>query len=149
MHLHSFYALDKTNRARIFVRSKLSPEITGERFDLHSRKNTTFSMRWRHLKKRYIIPVKRNHDKASLKITSYLTLDVLFYRKWLIKRGTLFKLGNWDWHHDSGGVCVCIVSIILIDELEEFFQIIHIFKKKQNFNYLKYNFVVFPVTVIS
>lgn len=95
MHLHSFYALDKTNRARIFVRSKLSPEITGERFDLHSRKNTTFSMRRRDLKKkRYIIPVKRNHDKASLKITSYLTLDVLFYRKLLIKRGTLFKLGN-------------------------------------------------------
>lgn len=100
----------------IFVRSKLSPEITGERFDLHSRKNTTFSMRRRDLKKRYIIPVKRNHDKASLKITSYLTLDVLFYRKWLIKRGTLFKLGNWDKHHDWGGACV-LVSIILIDGL--------------------------------
>lgn len=46
------------NKARIFARSKLSPEITGERFDLHSRKNTTFSMRRRDLKKKYIIPVK-------------------------------------------------------------------------------------------
>lgn len=122
MYLYLFYVLDKINRVWIFVRSKFLFEIMGEWFDFYLCKNMIFLMCWWDLKKkRYIILVKRNYDKVSLKIISYLIFDVFFYRKWLIKRGILFKLGNWDWYYDLGGVCVCIVFIILIDKLEEFF----------------------------